>query len=118
MTRLKIQRCRTCHALGVGPLAVKLYPLDDLLYCERGTPKDPGCYRQALAWHESRPNIILALMFEIAGSGKKNITHPPDWRAYIYECCEMAGWALGKDKRTFVHYFSRAMYAWTLKEVA
>lgn len=117
MTRLKIQRCKTCHMLGVGPNAVKLYPLDDLLYCERGTPKDPGCYRQALAWHESRPNIILALMFEIAKPREVKELGNIDWRPYIYECCEMAAWALDHDRRTFVHYFARAVYAWTLREI-
>jgi len=70
-----------------------------------------------LAWHESRPNIILALMFEVAEPIKQRKYLKFDWRTYIFECCEMAAWAFERDRRTFVHYFSRAMYAWTLKEL-
>ena len=113
--KLKIKRCHTCGALGLGPHAAKLYPLDDLLYCERGTPKAPGCYRQALNWHESRPVVILALRFELSKPLAQQVYLRLDWRAYIHECSEMAAWALGKDKRTFVHYFARAVYAWSLE---
>lgn len=108
--KLQVKRCHTCKARGLGPGAVKLWPFEGRLYCAED-------YKDTLSWHESRPNIILALMFEIAEPGKKQVTYPPDWRSYIYECCEMAAWALDRDRRTFVHYFSRAMYAWTLKEL-
>lgn len=109
--KLLVKRCHTCKARGLGPGAVKLWPFEGRLYCAED-------YKDTLTWHESRPNIVMALMFEIAKPNEVKIWDKPDWKQYIFECCQMAEWALGKDKRTFVHYFSRAMYAWTLKELA
>lgn len=115
---LTIQKCRTCGRVGVGDNSVRLHPLDGYLYCERGTPKTPGCYREALAWHETRADVILWLQMELAEPTHKRRFKPLEWRGFIHELCELAGIALEHhDKKSFVHYFARAMWAWDLKEI-
>lgn len=112
------KRCRTCGVLGVGPNPVKLYPLDDYLYCERGTPKKPGCYREALAWSETRQDVILWLQLELAEPTRKRVFKPLEWTGFIHELAGMAELALMyNDRKTFVHYAARALWAWTLKEI-
>lgn len=116
--RFSLKKCRTCGVLGVGPNAVKLWPCDGQLYCERGTPKSPGCWRQALQWHESRGNIIMALQFELARPGKARKERPLDWRPYVERLCQEAGTALKKnDRKGFVQSIARALYALELKEI-
>ena len=115
---LVVQRCRTCGRVGFGPNGVKLYPLDGQLYCERGTPKNPGHWKEALAWHETRQDVILWLQLELAEPTRKRKFKPLEWVGFIHELAEMAGLALEHDdRRTFVHYASRAVWAWALKEI-
>lgn len=115
--KLQIKKCRTCGALGVGPNAVKLRPLDNQLYC------DPD-WKKALDWHSNRTEVTSGIrsMAEFEQAVRAGLRSPKlarvRWEGYILECAEMARLALKvQDKRTFVHYFSRAMYAWTLKEI-
>jgi hypothetical protein len=108
--KFQIKKCFTCGALGIGPHAVKLWPFEDRLYCKEH-------YKEPLDWHESRGNIVMALMFEVARPVDRKRFKSLDWRGYLTELCLLAGWALKiGDKRTFTHYFSRAMYAWSLKQ--
>lgn len=126
--KLQIKKCATCGALGVGPRAVKLHPLDGLLYCERGDAETPGCYRQALDWHENRSTMVLAMMFENAAvesierKMRKAVnikSTKPGWLGFIDEQAWLAGWGLEHDdKKIFVYYFARAVWAWALKEQA
>lgn len=115
--KLWVKRCRTCGALGVGPKPTKLYPLDDLLYCKED-------FKDALEWHESRGQVVSGV--KSIKEFHEDVLRPPKklkvgsrsiWRGYIEEVADMAGWALEVgDRRVFVHYFARAMYAWALKE--
>lgn len=119
--KIKILRCHTCGALGVGPNKIKLWPLDDLLYCEQGSVKHPGCFRSALTWHESRTQVVRGIEtehnFYHTKPIKKILPKKRDWRSMIRELSDLAGWGLEVgDKRTFVHYASRAVLAWGLKE--
>lgn len=112
------KRCRTCGVLGVGPAPVRLYPLDGYLYCERGTPKKPGCYREALAWDGTRQDVIFWLQMELAEPTRQRKFKPFEWKGFIHEQAELAGIALEHgDKKGFVHYASRALWAWYLKEI-
>lgn len=120
--KLQIKKCRTCGALGVGPRAVKLYPMNGHLYC-------PNDWKGALTWEESRSEVLRGLqaedqnMKDFVGAWQR-VSLPPrptvtTWTAYLHELSGMAGWALQVgDRRTFVHYFSRAMWAWELSEGA
>jgi len=121
--KLTLRRCHTCRALGVGPNRVKLWPFEGRLYCGSD-------YRDVLTWDESRGNIVLALQIEDANVREgvrrlrrtgyltlPTVIHRTEWRGYICDLCQMAGWALAVgDRRTFVYYFSRAVWAWALKE--
>jgi hypothetical protein len=119
--KLIIKKCHTCKALGVGPLKVKLWPFENRLYCQEH-------YHQALTWDESRSNVTNWIKSEfdfekavalVRKWGRKDpIVRVKNWRAYIQECSELAAWAFDKDRRTFVYYFARAVYAWALKEEA
>jgi hypothetical protein len=110
----RIQKCFTCGALGVGPHKVKLWPFESRMYCREH-------YQEALGWDESRGQVIQGIK-----SLHENYTARPakikkykkhDWKAYIQECAEFASIALvHQDRRTFVHYFARAIYAWALQE--
>lgn len=115
--RFQIKKCRTCGALGVGPNAVKLRPLDDQLYCDAD-------WKKALDWHSNRAEVTSGIrsMAEFEQAVRTGLRPPKvarvRWEGYILECAEMARLALGNgDKRTFAYYFARAMYAWTLKEI-
>lgn len=118
--RLLLKKCHTCGRLGVGPNKIKLWPFEGRLFCQED-------YKDALTWDESRSSVIHGITnlkdFEKAAvrlrryglGGPKIIVS--DWRGYIQELSEMAAWALQVgDKKTFVHYFSRATHAWALKE--
>lgn len=114
---IQIKRCRTCKALGVGPNAVKLWPLNGQLYCK-------AHWSESLQWEEQISQVIRGL--ESIKSFHREVTHPvrkrpprrTDWRGYIWECAGLAGLALEHgDKKTFTHYASRAILAWGLKEV-
>lgn len=113
--KIKIKKCRTCGALGVGQSAVKLFPLDDLLYCK-------AHYGKSLDWTVNREAVVQGLsgmVNFIEDSGKKvylaKQSRPQKWEAYIYEQAGMAAEALVMgDRRTFVYYFSRALWAWEL----
>lgn len=115
---MKVQRCRTCGKLGVGPHAVKLYPFEDHLYCRED-------FRGALQWHEQRGHVTSGIesmnefMLEIARNGSPLLKRSIQtrWEPYIRDLSGLAGWALEVgDRRTFVHYFARALYAWELRE--
>lgn len=119
--RLQLKRCRTCRALGVGPHPQRLYLLDDELYCEQGTPAKPGCYRQALQWHENRETVVNGLKHELTAYKKPPTYKPPEqsWFAYLQELSGMAEFGLLRgDRRIFTYYFSRAMWAWDLSRGA
>lgn len=120
--KLQLKRCRTCKALGVGPRAVKLYPLDGELYCASD-------WKGALSWDESRSEVLRGLQAEdqnmkdfVAAHQRMPVRPRPTvttWTAYLHELSGMAGWALQVgDRRTFVHYFSRAVWAWELSRGA
>ena len=128
---MKIQKCHTCGKLGVGPHLVKLFEFEGRLYCERGTPDQPGCYRSALNWHGNRSSVVTGIA-HLGGYQKEaaKIYNKHDylqwpkrrpkveWRGYIEEYAGISALAMMHgDKRTFVYCFSRAMYAWTLKEL-
>lgn len=115
--KLQIKKCRTCGALGIGPCAVKLRPLDDQLYCDAD-------WKKALDWFSNRSEVTSGIrsMAEFEQAVRSGLRPAKiacvRWEGYILECAEMARLALKvQDKRTFVYYFSRAMYAWTLKEI-
>ena len=88
--------------------------------------------REALDWYEVRPSVINAVesfvtmdtqvraLVKKTGYMVKPVkTITKSWVAYIYECAEFAGIALDHDdRRTFVYYFSRAMYAHTLEALS
>lgn len=115
--RLQIKKCRTCGALGVGPFAVELFPLDDQLYCRSD-------WKAALEWHSNRLEVTSGIRSMVEFDRAVRLGVRPAkiarvrWEGYIMECAEMAwlAWTNG-DRRTFVYYFARAMYAWTLKEI-
>jgi hypothetical protein len=115
-----LQRCHTCKALGVGPHAVKLWPFEGRMYCKEH-------YRDPLTWHESRSEVIRGIEVEFdfgwavkqlrRWGRKPAVIKIQNWRGYIEELCSLAEFGLLRgDKRTFVHYFARATYAWALKE--
>jgi hypothetical protein len=121
--RLTVRKCRTCGALGLGPNAIDLWPLDGWLYCRED-------FKTALQWDEQRSHVVRGVsnlytyqqdaVRRIKKLGYLQITKVEakwDWRGYIQDCAGLAGWALeADDRRTFVYYFSRAMYAWSLME--
>lgn len=118
--KLVLRRCHTCKALGVGPHRVKLWPFEGRLYCKRD-------YMDALTWDESRWGVVggiknihdfdQAVTFVRRYGRKVRPAGVINWSPYIVECAELAGWALVvDDRRTFVYYFSRALWAWALKE--
>lgn len=112
--QIQLKKCRTCGALGVGPDAAKLYPLDDLLYCK-------AHYGNSLDWTVNREAVVQGLggMVNFLKDSKKIYVakqeSPKNWRSYIEELSGMAAEALVMgDRRTFVYYFSRALWAWEL----
>lgn len=110
--RVLVQRCKKCGALGVGPAAVKLHPMNGDLLCDAD-------WREALEWEASRANVVEGIKRELTiyDKPKTKKLKPHDWRGYITEQSEFAAWALAiNDRRIFVHYFARAVYAWALKE--
>ncbi len=123
--RLTLKRCHTCRALGVGPRAVRLWPFEGRMYCASD-------YRDALTWGESRGNVVRGTenLYNYQQDAIKHMRKSgyiefamlkpkQNWRAYITECSVMAAMALEyDDRRTFVYYFSRAVWAWALKENA
>lgn len=120
--QIKIKECRVCGAMPFGVRPVKLMPWEGAYVCDKHM-------RDALDWHEVRPSVIRAVesYVNMLAEAKKRIGRTGylsapdsvkqfDWRGYIQECCGMAELALlHDDRRTFVHYFSRALYAHTLK---
>lgn len=83
-------------------------------------------WRKALVWEEQRGAVLMGLHSLVtfdrdvrrARWAKPRQAPVVKWEIYILELSEMAGWALkAGDRRTFVHYFARAMYAWTLREI-
>jgi hypothetical protein len=121
--RLILKRCFSCGALGIGLWAVKLWHFESRMYCREH-------YRDALTWHESRGNISLALQIEDAnvreaarrvretGYLTKVVRQPKiQWLWYLHDLCALAEFGLlHGDRKTFVYYFARAVYAWELKE--
>lgn len=114
---IQIKRCRTCKALGVGPNAIKLWPLNGQLYCKAD-------WKAALQWDEQISQVIRGL--ESLVGFHRDVLHPKrkrpmrkiNWAPYIWEHAELAGIALEHgDKKTFTHYASRAILAWGLREV-
>lgn len=124
--KLTLKRCHTCHALGVGPNKVDLWPFEGRLYCKED-------YKLALTWEESRDGVTMGIdnlyeyqraairlmrktgYLEVTWKAKPGVKW--DWRFYIEDLCGIAGWAMEVgDRRTFVHYASRAVWAWALKE--
>lgn len=118
--KLLIKKCFSCGALGIGPNAVKLWPFEGRLYCREH-------YKDPLTWHESRSEVVRgitsmaeqdAAVARVRRWGRKIQKIPKqDWGPYIAEHAELAAWAMTQgDKRTFTYYFSRAVWAWALKE--
>lgn len=113
--RIEIKKCRTCGALGVGPSAVKLFPVDGQLYCQPH-------FGKSLDWAVNREAVIQGLeslvhfQQDVRNVARVAIIEPKKvWRAYIEEQAGMAAEALVMgDRRTFVYYFSRALWAWEL----
>lgn len=119
--KLEIKKCRTCGALGVGPNAVKLFPVDGQLYCK-------SHYGKSLDWAVNREAVIMGIesMTKITPKEGQRIiaklqnapVFVKDWNGYIYEQAGMAAEALVMgDHRTFVYYFSRALWAWELSKL-
>lgn len=119
--KIKTRRCWTCGARGLGPGAVKLFPFEDRLYCAED-------FKAALEWDSRRDTVTggikHVITFEKAAQlirryGRKPaVVRVSNWTPYIWDLCTMAEFGLLRgDRKTFVHYFARAMYAWTLKEV-
>lgn len=120
--KIELKRCRTCGALGVGPNAVKLFPLDDLLYCRPH-------YGKSLDWTANREAVVQGiesmtkitpqeLQRVIKNLGNHISGGTKNWAAFISENAGMAAEALVMgDRRTFVYYFSRALWAWELSKL-
>lgn len=123
--KLTLQKCAWpgCTVLGVGPGAQKLYPTAGRLWCRKHV-------RDQIDWEVERENVVHAIgqgydFDKAVASGllakilkKMNQKQPPkDWRGFIEECAGLAGWALSAgDRRTFVYYFARALWAWELSK--
>lgn len=113
--KLQLKKCRTCGAVGVGPAAVRLFPLDGLLYCAPD-------FKSALDWTTNREAVTMGLRMEEAHRLIKKhqdvpAYYPKDWKAYLCELSGLAAEALVMgDRRTFVHYFARALWAWELSQ--
>lgn len=118
--KLQLKRCRTCGAVGVGPAAVRLFPLDGLLYCREH-------YGGSLDWTVNRSAVVMGLERETKLTlldaqkllKKFQTAHPyapiKNWNAYLHELSGMAAEALVMDdRRTFVYYCARALWAWEL----
>jgi hypothetical protein len=118
--KIQLKKCRTCGALGVGPAAQRLYPLEGQLYCK-------AHYGRSLDWEVNREAVVMGIegmvnFIKDAHGHKIYITKRSTtqrWEGYIYEQAGMAGEALViGDRRTFVYYFSRALWAWELSRGA
>src|SRR4051812_8843809 len=105
--KIKIHRCRECGARGLGPGAVKLLPMNGVLYCREH-------WREALVWEEQRASVLRGLSSLVGFHrdvhrtrwAKPRQAPAVRWEVYILELSEMARWALkAGDRRTFVHYF-------------
>lgn len=114
--KLQVKRCRTCGALGIGPNAVKLRMFEGRWYCD-------DHWLEALSWHTNREAVISGIQSVVDFDQQVRQGLPKvkpvrvDWLPLIREWSGLAGWALEVgDRRTFVHYFSRAMQAWGLSE--
>lgn len=118
--KIVIKKCHECGALGVGPHAVKLWPFESRMYCKEH-------YKDPLQWHENRAAVTQGIesvfTFEQAAAllrrwGRKNpVVRITNWKPHIQELCALAEFGLLRgDKRTFVHYASRAIYAWGLSQ--
>lgn len=120
--QIKIKKCKVCGAMPFGAHPVKLMPWEGVWICDKHM-------REALDWHEIRPSVIRAVesYVNMLADAQKRIlrtgyltafTIPgrkKNWTPYLQECAGMAELALlHDDRRTFVHYFSRALYAHTL----
>lgn len=120
MIRLQIKRCHICKVRGLGPGAVKLLPMNGLLYCEKD-------WREQLDWEGQREIVLDGLKTDMFKAGfmemkykisPKSKAKAKDWRGYIQEHCDLAQWALtNNDRRSFVYYFTWAMYGWSLEEL-
>lgn len=119
--KLQLKKCRTCGARGIGPGAVKLLPMNGVLYCAKD-------WKEALQWEEDRGKVVRGLenAHNLVQDMQCKADAPPpaqrtpktDWLPWIYECAGMAAWALKEgDRRTFVHYFARAVWGWDLANI-
>lgn len=108
--KLQLKRCRTCGAVGVGPAAVRLFPLDGLLYCAPD-------FKSALDWTTNREGVTMGIERELRVYDRYEDLKfsPQSWSSFLHELSGMAAEALVMDdRRTFVHYFARALWAWEL----
>jgi len=113
---LLVKQCKTCGKLGVGPNKVKLFPMDMLLFCH-------DCWKKQLEWSAEGRDLAINGLGYMRKMWKQHPEYVPtakprtSWTSYTHEQAELAGIALEHaDKRSFVHFFARALYAWTLQQ--
>lgn len=121
--KLVIKACATCGVLGVGPQKVPLFTLNGRYYCERGTPKKPGCYRTALNWEEARGKVVQGIEHAVKlvdGTLEEDAKRVQKLRRETLQgikrirfWSDLASVALAEGrKQQFVAAFVRAMVAW------
>lgn len=119
--KIQIQKCAQfgCSVLGVGPRAQRLWPLEGRLWCR-------AHFKPALDWAAAGRELMfdgidwLRKVWKVYPEFKPLDVvkqKPKNWRGLLEEYAGMAGWALEVgDRRTFIHYASRAVWAWALSQ--